>query len=91
MEWVDHHDHCPLEQRLIHYLRFLSPPVQHPLRRRTTTMAGLALATRLSECGKYTVWVLEAGRSGLGVPIIDIPRDYGLDVGTKYDCACEQA
>ena len=50
--------------------------------------AGLALATRLSESGKYMVGVLEAGTSGLGVPIIDIPGDFGLDLGTIYDCAC---
>lgn len=48
--------------------------------------AGLALAARLSECDEYTVGVLEAGISGFGVPIIDIPGDYGLDVGTVYDC-----
>jgi choline dehydrogenase-like flavoprotein len=47
--------------------------------------AGLALATRLSESGKYRVGVLEAGISGLGVPIIDIPGDYGADIGTIYD------
>lgn len=43
---------------------------------------------RLSECGKYTVGVLEAGSSGLRVPIIDIPGDFGADLRTKYDCAC---
>lgn len=48
--------------------------------------AGLALAARLSESGKYTVGVLEAGISGLGVPIIDIPGDFGADLGTIYDC-----
>ena len=41
---------------------------------------------RLSECGKYTVGVLEAGSSGLRVPIIDIPGDFGADLRTKYDC-----
>lgn len=48
--------------------------------------AGLALAARLSECGEYTVGVLEAGISGFGDPIIDIPGDFGADVGTIYDC-----
>ena len=48
--------------------------------------AGLALASRLSESGKYTIGVLEAGTSGLGVPIIDIPGDFGADIGTIYDC-----
>lgn len=48
--------------------------------------AGLALAARLSECGEYTVGVLEAGISGFGVPIIDIPGYFGADVGTIYDC-----
>lgn len=48
--------------------------------------AGLTLATRLSESGKYTVGVLEAGGSGLDVPIIDIPGDFGADTGTIYDC-----
>lgn len=47
--------------------------------------AGLTLATRLSESGKYTVGVLEAGGSGLDVPIIDIPGDFGADIGTIYD------
>lgn len=49
--------------------------------------AGLALAARLSESGRYVVGVLEAGTSGLGVSIIDIPGDYGLDIGSIYDCA----
>ena len=48
--------------------------------------AGLALAARLSQNGKYTVGVLEAGISGLGDPIIDIPGDFGADLGTEYDC-----
>lgn len=48
--------------------------------------AGLALASRLSESGEYTVGVLEAGISGLGVPIIDIPGYFGADVGTIFDC-----
>lgn len=47
---------------------------------------GLALAARLSESGKYWIGVLEAGITGLGVPIIDIPGDYGADIGTIYDC-----
>jgi choline dehydrogenase-like flavoprotein len=45
------------------------------------------LAARLSENGRYTVGVLEAGVSGLGVPIIDIPGYIGADIGTIYDCA----
>jgi len=48
--------------------------------------AGLTLAARLSESGHYKVGVLEAGRSGMGDPIVDIPGDYGADVGTIYDC-----
>jgi hypothetical protein len=48
--------------------------------------AGLTLATRLSEGGKYTVGVLEAGGSGLDVPVIDIPGEFGADIGTIYDC-----
>ena len=48
--------------------------------------AGLALATRLSESGQYTVGVLEAGGSGLDVPIIDTPGEFGADIGTIYDC-----
>lgn len=48
--------------------------------------AGLTLAARLSQSGQYTVGVLEAGSSGLGVPIIDIPGDLGADLGTQYDC-----
>lgn len=50
--------------------------------------AGLALAARLSENGKHTVGVLEAGTSGLGVPIIDVPADFGADIQTIYDCEC---
>lgn len=48
--------------------------------------AGLALAARLSENGKYTVGVLEAGSNGFGVPIIDIPGDRGKGGKTIYDC-----
>ena len=48
--------------------------------------AGLALASRLSENGKHTVGVLEAGGSGLDVPIIDIPGESGADIGSIYDC-----
>ena len=48
--------------------------------------AGLALATRLSENGKYTVGVLEAGISGWNVPIIDIPGEAGAGIGSIYDC-----
>lgn len=48
--------------------------------------AGLTVAARLSQSGKYTVAVIEAGISGLGDPIIDTPGDYGADVATKYDC-----
>lgn len=48
--------------------------------------AGLTLAARLSQSGQYTVGVLEAGSSGLGVPIIDIPGDLGADLRTEYDC-----
>ncbi|CAO1633866.1 unnamed protein product [Jaminaea pallidilutea] len=47
--------------------------------------AGLAVAARLSESGKNSVAVLEAGPSGLGDPIIDIPGQFGADLGTKYD------
>jgi hypothetical protein len=48
--------------------------------------AGLALATRLSDNGRYTIGVLEAGVSGLGASIIDIPGEYGADIGSIYDC-----
>lgn len=47
--------------------------------------AGLAVAARLSEDGKYTVGVLEAGGSGFNVSIVDIPGQFGADLGTKYD------
>ncbi len=47
--------------------------------------AGLALAARLSENGKYKVGVLEAGGSGYGVGIIDTPGQFGADLGTQYD------
>ena len=48
--------------------------------------AGLAVAARLSESGLSTVGVLEAGGSAFGDPIVDIPGEYGADLGTKYDC-----
>jgi hypothetical protein len=48
--------------------------------------AGLTVAARLSENGRYTVGVLEAGGSGFGDPIVDIPGEFGADLGTKYDC-----
>ncbi|GAC99734.1 choline dehydrogenase [Pseudozyma hubeiensis SY62] len=47
--------------------------------------AGLALAARLSEGGKYKVGVLEAGGNGFGVGIIDTPGQFGADLGTIYD------
>ncbi|PWN52124.1 alcohol oxidase [Violaceomyces palustris] len=47
--------------------------------------AGLALAARLSEDGRYTVAVIEAGGSGLDVDIIDTPGKFGADLGTVYD------
>ncbi|SPO38680.1 related to Glucose oxidase [Pseudozyma flocculosa] len=47
--------------------------------------AGLAVAARLSENGKYTVGVLEAGGSGFGVGIIDTPGQFGADLNTIYD------
>ncbi|KIM91387.1 GMC oxidoreductase [Piloderma croceum F 1598] len=47
--------------------------------------AGLTVAARLSENDHYTVGVLEAGGSGFGDPIVDIPGKYGADVGTIYD------
>jgi hypothetical protein len=48
--------------------------------------AGLTVAARLSKNGRYTVGVLEAGGSGMGDPIVDIPGKYGADVGSIYDC-----
>ncbi|EST04625.1 Glucose-methanol-choline oxidoreductase, N-terminal [Kalmanozyma brasiliensis GHG001] len=47
--------------------------------------AGLALAARLSENGKYSVGVLEAGGNGFGVGIIDTPGQFGADLGTIFD------
>ncbi|KAN0061487.1 hypothetical protein ACQY0O_006334 [Thecaphora frezii] len=47
--------------------------------------AGLAVAARLSENGKYSVGVIEAGGSGFNVSIIDIPGQFGADLGTVYD------
>lgn len=47
--------------------------------------AGLAVAARLSESGKYKVGVLEAGGNGFGVGIIDTPGQFGADLGTIYD------
>jgi GMC oxidoreductase len=48
--------------------------------------AGLTVAARLSENGRYTVGVLEAGGNGFGDPIVDIPGNYGADLGTVFDC-----
>jgi choline dehydrogenase-like flavoprotein len=47
--------------------------------------AGLALATRLSENAGITVGVLECGGSARGDDAVDIPGNYGLTFGTKYD------
>ena len=47
--------------------------------------AGLTVAARLSEGGKYSVVILEAGPNGYGDPLIDIPGQFGADLGTKYD------
>ncbi|CAO1635148.1 unnamed protein product [Parajaminaea phylloscopi] len=47
--------------------------------------AGLAVAARLSESGKYSVGVLESGPSGFGDPINDIPGQFGANLGSKYD------
>ncbi|PWY97515.1 alcohol oxidase [Testicularia cyperi] len=47
--------------------------------------AGLTVAARLSEGGKYSVGVLEAGGSGFNVSIVDIPGQFGADLGTVYD------
>jgi hypothetical protein len=38
--------------------------------------AGLAVAARLSESGKYSVGVLEAGIDGYGDPLNDIPGEH---------------
>lgn len=46
--------------------------------------AGLAVAARLSESGKYSVGVLESGPSGFGDPIVDIPGQFGANLNTKY-------
>lgn len=48
--------------------------------------AGLVLAARLSESGTHTVGVLEAGGSGLGDPLIDVPGMFGATIASKYDC-----
>lgn len=48
--------------------------------------AGLVLAARLSENGQHTVGVLEAGISGFGAPVIDIPGEAGGGLGGIYDC-----
>lgn len=47
--------------------------------------AGLAVAARLSQNGKYSVGVLESGPSGFGDPINDIPGQFGANLNTKYD------
>lgn len=47
--------------------------------------AGLALAVRLSEVASNNVGVIEAGPSGLGDSINDIPGQFGANLGTKYD------
>lgn len=44
--------------------------------------AGLVLAARLSEDGRSTVAVVEAGGSAYGDPIVDIPGRFGADIGT---------
>lgn len=46
--------------------------------------AGLAVAAKLSESGKYSVGVLEAGPDGFGDPINEIPGQFGANLATKY-------
>ncbi|CAO1613800.1 unnamed protein product [Sympodiomycopsis kandeliae] len=47
--------------------------------------AGLAVAAKLSENGKYTVGVLESGPDGFGDPVNLIPGQFGANLATKYD------
>jgi hypothetical protein len=47
--------------------------------------AGLAVAVRLSEVPTNYVGVLEAGLSGLGDSINEIPGVFGGNLGGKYD------
>ncbi|KAK6521933.1 hypothetical protein TWF281_002508 [Arthrobotrys megalospora] len=47
--------------------------------------AGLVVASRLTEDPAITVGVIEAGSSGFGDPLIDLPGRFGEAVHTKYD------
>jgi len=47
--------------------------------------AGLAVAVRLSEVASNVVGVLEAGPSGLGDSVNEIPGQFGANLATKYD------
>lgn len=46
--------------------------------------AGLAVAAKLSESGKYSVGVLESGPDGFGDPVNTIPGQFGANLATKY-------
>lgn len=47
--------------------------------------AGLAVASRLAESGKFSVGVLEAGDRAVGDDLVDVPAFYGRSLGGKYD------
>ena len=46
--------------------------------------AGLAVAAKLSESGKYSVGVLEAGPDGKDDPRNSIPGQFGANLATQY-------
>ncbi|KAK6341762.1 hypothetical protein TWF730_001258 [Orbilia blumenaviensis] len=51
--------------------------------------AGLVVASRLTEDASITVGVIEAGTSGFGDPLIEIPGRFGEAIHTKYDWGFE--
>lgn len=47
--------------------------------------AGLVVASRLAETGRFTVGVLEAGGHATDDEDVDIPAYYGRSLGGRYD------
>jgi choline dehydrogenase-like flavoprotein len=53
--------------------------------------AGLAVASRLAQDGKFTVGVLEAGGAANGRDEVDIPGYFGRALGTEIDWKFESS
>ncbi|UZJ56137.1 hypothetical protein CBS101457_005457 [Exobasidium rhododendri] len=77
------HDLAILKRSLTDVNNFVALNYTHLVVGGGTT--GLAVAVRLSEVSSNVVGVLEAGPSGLGDSINDIPGEFGGNLAGKYD------